>query len=108
MTKDIARNIAEAATGMQDANKRVSETSQAAAEVARETVGVDRAVGQMAEDSEQVQNSAVELSKVAGRLQPGVARFRAGAVDFNMPNGPIGARSGPGVAPQCINRQRKA
>ena len=43
---------------MRDANKRVAETSQATAEIAREIVGVDQAAGQMAEGSEQVKASA--------------------------------------------------
>jgi methyl-accepting chemotaxis protein len=76
MTKDMAHNIAEASTGVRDANQRVSETSQATAEIAKEIMGVDHAAGQMANGSEQVKASAVELSEVAGRLQNTVQQFK--------------------------------
>jgi methyl-accepting chemotaxis protein len=76
VTKDIARNIAEASTGVRDANKRVSEASQATAEIAREIGGVDQAAGHMADGSQQVQASALELSKVAEQLQTTVQRFK--------------------------------
>ena len=77
VTKDIARNIAEASTGVGDANSRVSQTSEASREVAREIAVVDRVAGEMANGSEQVRVSALELSKVAEQLQVTVGRFRA-------------------------------
>jgi methyl-accepting chemotaxis protein len=76
VTKDIARNIAEASTGVRDANQRVSESSVATAEIAREIVGVDQAAGQMADGSEHVKSSAIELSRVAEKLQTAMQRFR--------------------------------
>jgi methyl-accepting chemotaxis protein len=79
VTKDIARNIAVASTGVQDANKRVSETSQATLQIAAEIAGVDQAAGRMA-SSEQVRSGAVDLSKVAEKLQTAVSRFRVASV----------------------------
>ena len=76
VTKDIARNIAEASTGVRDANTRVSEGSIATREIASEIVVVDRAAGEMVSGSEQVQNSAVELSNVAEHLSDAMRRFR--------------------------------
>jgi methyl-accepting chemotaxis protein len=76
MTKDIARNIAQASTGVGDANQRVSETSLATQDVAREIVGVDEVAKQIADGSEQVKASATELSHVAEQLQTAVQRFQ--------------------------------
>jgi methyl-accepting chemotaxis protein len=75
VTKDIARNIAEASTGVGDANSRMSQTSQATQEITKEIAGVDHAAGQMADGSEQVRASSSELSRVAEQLQLTVARF---------------------------------
>jgi len=85
VTKDIARNIAEASAGVGDANKRVSETSLATVEIAREIAGVDQAAGQMAEGSEQVKSNATELSRVAGQLQSAVARFQLSSANTDRP-----------------------
>jgi methyl-accepting chemotaxis protein len=76
VTKDIARNIGEATTGVRDANLRVAESSQATQDIAREIGGVDIAARQMAEGSEQVLASATDLSKLAEQLQTTVARFQ--------------------------------
>ena len=76
MTKDIARNIAEASIGVRDANLRVSESSQATQEIAKEIVVVDRAAGQMAEGSGQVRTSVSELSRVAEHLLEAMSRFQ--------------------------------
>jgi methyl-accepting chemotaxis protein len=76
VTRNIARNIADATAGVQDANSRVSETSQASAQIAQEIIGVDRAAGAMAEGSQQVKASATELSRVAERLRVTIQRFK--------------------------------
>jgi methyl-accepting chemotaxis protein len=76
VTRNIARNIAEATAGVQDANIRVSETSQASAQIAQDIVGVDHAAGEMAEGSQQVKASATELSRVAERLRVSIQRFK--------------------------------
>jgi methyl-accepting chemotaxis protein len=75
VTKDIARNIGDASTGVRDANLRVSESSQASQDIAREIAGVDHAARQMADGSDQARASAVELSGLAEQLQLTVARF---------------------------------
>jgi methyl-accepting chemotaxis protein len=74
-TRDIARNIGQASTGVQDANFRVSENSQASRDIAREIAGVDHAAQQMADGSEQARNGANELSGLAEQLNKTVARF---------------------------------
>jgi methyl-accepting chemotaxis protein len=77
-TKDIARNIAEASVGMTDANSRVSETSQVSREIAKDIVTVDQSSKDMAMGSDQVRNSAGELSSVAETLRVTVSNFRTG------------------------------
>ncbi|MBS1825942.1 MAG: MCP four helix bundle domain-containing protein [Acidobacteria bacterium] len=76
VTKDIARNIAEASTGVGEANNRVSESSDATKEIAREIALVDRAASGMASNSEQVRSSAVDLGNVSDKLQSMISRFR--------------------------------
>jgi methyl-accepting chemotaxis protein len=62
--------------GVRDANLRVSETSQATMDIAREIVVVDQAASQMASGTEQVRSIATDLSRVADQLQAMVARFQ--------------------------------
>jgi methyl-accepting chemotaxis protein len=76
VTRDIARNIGEASSGVRDANKRVSESSQVTQNIAQEIAGVDQATRGMADGSEQVRASAVDLSKLAAALQNTVAQFQ--------------------------------
>jgi methyl-accepting chemotaxis protein len=55
---------------------RVSESSQAAQDIAREIAGVDQATREMADGSEHVRASASDLSKLADALQATVSRFQ--------------------------------
>jgi len=77
ITKDIARNIAEALPGVNDSNSRVLETSQVSREIAKDIVGVDRAAGEISSGSDHVRSSAGELSNVAEALRATVGRFHA-------------------------------
>ena len=77
-TKDIARNIAEASVGVNDANTRVAETSQVSREIAKDIVTVDQSAKDMASGSDQVRSSAGELSTVAESLKLTVSRFHVG------------------------------
>jgi len=76
VTKDIARNIGDATTGVRDANLRVAETSQVTQNIANEIGGVDQAAGEMADGSKQAQARATDLSNLAEQLQVTVARFK--------------------------------
>jgi len=76
VTKDIARNIGEATTGVRDANVRVSESSQVTQSIAKEIAGVDQASRTMADGSEQVRASATDLSRLAEALQTTVSKFQ--------------------------------
>lgn len=74
-TKGIADSLADASSGVLEANTRVSQASNATREIAREIMSVDQATTQMAVGSEQVRDNASALAKVAERLQATVARF---------------------------------
>ena len=74
-TKNIARNIAEASIGVQDANLRVAESAQVSTPIATDIVVVHRAATDMANGSEHVSASATELANVAGKLKLAVAGF---------------------------------
>jgi len=75
-TKDIARNIAEASTGVQDANLRVAETSTVSEAIATDIAVVHHAASDMTSGSENVKSSATDLSVVADRLQVAVSSFK--------------------------------
>jgi methyl-accepting chemotaxis protein len=76
VTKDIARNVAEAATGVGDANQRVAQISTVSQSVAKDIATVNQAAGDMASGNEQVLTSAAELSKLAAELRQMVGRFK--------------------------------
>jgi methyl-accepting chemotaxis protein len=75
-TKDIARNIAEASIGVNDANERVSQSSQVSKEIAKDISTVDRAASGMADGSGHVRTSADEVARISDRLRETVANFR--------------------------------
>jgi methyl-accepting chemotaxis protein len=76
-TKQMARNISAASTGVSDASARVTETSIASREIAKDIVDVDRAAREMASGSDHVRTSAGDLSSVAEGLRETVGRFHA-------------------------------
>ncbi len=76
VTKDIARNIGEASAGVRDANVRVAESSHVTESIAQEIAGVDAAARTMADGSEQVRASALDLSRLAEALQATVSKFQ--------------------------------
>ena len=67
----------EASTGMHDATLRLSTSSQATQDIAKEIAIVDHTASQMTGDSDHVRVSAAEICKVAEYLQRAVARFHA-------------------------------
>ena len=79
-TKDIARNIGQASIGVQDANVRISESSERSREIASDIVSVDESTGETAADSGQVGTKAAELSHVADGLRATVSRFTVESV----------------------------
>jgi methyl-accepting chemotaxis protein len=76
VTKDVAGNIAQASGGVRDANERVSQTAEVSRSIARDIAGVNASVSDIRRGGEDVQASAVELSKLAEQLGAQVAQFR--------------------------------
>lgn len=76
VTKDIAANISQATSGVDDANHRVAQTSSVAQSVARDISGVSMAGVNMNNGSQQVQSSAQELSQLAEQLRTMVLSFK--------------------------------
>lgn len=76
VARDIAMHISQGTHGVQEANERVAQTSQAALSVARDIAGVDQAGQEMNEGSLQVHNATAELSQLAEQLQSMLARFK--------------------------------
>ncbi|MEI8131275.1 MAG: methyl-accepting chemotaxis protein [Leptolinea sp.] len=76
VTQDIAGNIAQASSGVKDANSRVAETATVSGDIAKEISQVSYTVGQMTSANDQVQTSAMELSRLAEQLTEMVAQFK--------------------------------
>jgi methyl-accepting chemotaxis protein len=79
VTRDMARNIAEATGGVKDANQRVAQTAAVSQEIARDITVVTTASGEMTTASQQVQASAMDLSQLAEQLKAMVGRFKLDA-----------------------------
>jgi methyl-accepting chemotaxis protein len=76
VTQDIAGNIAQASSGVRDANSRIAQTSTVSASMAKEITDVSSSVGLLTSASAQVQTSAIELSQLAEKLSQMVAKFK--------------------------------
>ncbi len=76
VTKDVAGNIAQASTGVKDANEHIAQTAEVSKTIARDIAGINGAVSDMRHGGEQVQASAVELSKLAEQLKVRVEQFK--------------------------------
>jgi len=76
VTKDIAGNIAQASMGVKGATGQVARTSGVSTQIAGDIETVNRAAGEAADGSTQVQSGAAELSRLAEQLREGVEQFR--------------------------------
>jgi methyl-accepting chemotaxis protein len=76
VTKDVAGNIAQASSGVRQANERVSHTAAVSKSIAQDIAGVNAAVVDIRQGGEHVEASAIELSRLAEQLGAQVAQFR--------------------------------
>ena len=76
VTKDVAENIAQASSGVRDANLHIAETAEVSKSIARDIAGVNSDVADLRRGGEQVRISAVELSHLAVQLEGRVSQFR--------------------------------
>jgi methyl-accepting chemotaxis protein len=72
----VAGNIAQASSGVKDANERVAHTATVSKSIAQDITGVNTAVGDIRHGGERVQASAAELSKLAEQLKGLVGQFK--------------------------------
>ena len=75
-TRDVADNIAQATTGVQDANALTAQMSAASADIAQDISGVDSVSTDLRHGGEQVQERALELSRLAEELRSMVGQFK--------------------------------
>jgi methyl-accepting chemotaxis protein len=76
VTKDVAENIAQASSGVHDANSHIAQTAAVSKSIARDIAGVNGDVADIRRGGEQVQISASELSHLAEQLKTQVSQFR--------------------------------
>jgi methyl-accepting chemotaxis protein len=76
VTKDVASNVAQASTGISDANQRIAENAKVTQSVARDVAELAVAGEWMSTESANVQENATKLHAVAESLQAVASRFR--------------------------------
>ncbi len=76
VTREVATNIGQATTGVQDASVRSSEMSGVSRDIAQDITAVDAITGDIRSGGAQVQASAEELSKLAEQLKGLVGQFK--------------------------------
>lgn len=74
-TKEIARNLAEAAAGAQTVCAGVSQTASATREVTQNITQVDQNARRTAEDAARTRGAGVLLTELSGRLESMVGQF---------------------------------
>jgi len=76
ITRDVVENIAQASTGVREANEQVSQTASVSQEMAREIAGINMVVTEIRNGGEQVQSNSNELSQLAEHLNTLVGQFK--------------------------------
>ncbi len=76
VTREVATNISQATTGVQDASVRSSEMSGVSRDIAQDITAVDAITSDIRSGGAQVQVSAEELSKLAEQLKGLVGQFK--------------------------------
>ncbi len=76
ITRNVVENIAQASTGVQQANSQVAQTVSVAETMAREIAGINSVVAGIRDGGEQVQSNSIELAQLAGQLNALVGQFK--------------------------------
>jgi methyl-accepting chemotaxis protein len=76
VTRDVAGNIAQASSGVREANQRVSQTAEVSKSIAHDIASVNASVVDIRQGGQHVQSSAVDLSKLAEQLGAQMAQFK--------------------------------
>ena len=77
VTRDVASNIAQASFGVQDANEHIAQTANVSRLMAEDLAKVNLAASEIRNGGEQVQASAVELSRMAEQIKTLMNQFKA-------------------------------
>ena len=75
-TKEVADNVGQAATGIQDVNQNVASSATVSENIAGHVSEISQAAKEMADSSVQVNDSASELSKLSERLKQMIDQFK--------------------------------
>ena len=75
-TQEISNNVSQAATGVQEVNENVNQTSSVATEVTEDVHLVSQAADEIMGGTKHINDSALELSKLAEDLNEMVGRFK--------------------------------
>ena len=75
-TRDVANNIAQATTGVKDANALISQMSSASSDIAQDIANVDTVTTDLRQGGELVQLRAQELSQLSDQLRMLVEQFK--------------------------------
>ncbi len=76
ITQEVVGNIAEASSGVNDANEQVAQTATVSAEIAREIADINMAVSQIRQGEQQVRGNAAQLAQLADELKDLVGHFK--------------------------------
>lgn len=74
-TQEISNNVSQAAVGVQEVNENINQTSIVTREVTQDIAEVSTASGEISTGSQQINMSALKLSKIAENIDEMVSRF---------------------------------
>jgi methyl-accepting chemotaxis protein len=75
-TREVAGNIAQASTAVQEANHRVTETATVSRSIAEDVASVHVSVMEILKGGEQVKSHSEELAALAKQLSTSVGQFK--------------------------------
>jgi methyl-accepting chemotaxis protein len=76
VTQDVAKNIAQATTGVADSNEQVMQTALVSVDIAGDIATISASVAGVRAESDQVELNAAEMLTLAGQLKAIVADFK--------------------------------
>ncbi len=76
MTKEIAKNIHQVSTGIQNVTGNVNQSASVTAEISKDIADVNQAAGHMAEMSNTVDRKSAEFADLAANLNNLVKQFK--------------------------------
>jgi methyl-accepting chemotaxis protein len=84
VTREIAENVSQASKGIQEVNTNVAQSAEVAGSIYQEIAGVNMSADEMATSSSQVNISAHDLQKLAGRFNQIIGQYRIKEARFDI------------------------